>query len=261
MEPHATWKQERIAELERQLAEAMAAAQAEDRGSAESARVLERIGELSAELGEVLQADPQPFANVEMSQHAEAFGGMGADSPYSRWTEPLRRTPGRIVAVVVIGILGAAGVAAIFADRGKETSSAADSDKANAVITVPRGGQLRVGANSGAKKVVACNDGNLTLYGTGIFSVTGHCASLTTGAIFSQVSVESVDAVNITGYDTEYFITGDGAALTVTNNRNKVHIDSIDSVNISGNDNTVSYKSGSPEVADKGQGNVVTAEK
>ena len=105
--------------------------------------------------------------------------------------------------------------------------------------------------------MVACNDGHLTLYGTGIFSVTGHCVSLTTGATRSQVSVEGADAVNVTGFDTKYFITGDTSGLTVTADRNEVHVDGVDAVNIGGDDNTVVYKSGSPEVADAGDGNVI----
>jgi len=92
--------------------------------------------------------------------------------------------------VVVIGLLGAAAVSAIYADRGSDTDSAADSDMADVGTTVPRGGQLRVGADLGQKRMIACNDGHLTLYGTGIFTVTGHCVSLTTGATRSQVSVE-----------------------------------------------------------------------
>ena len=36
-----------------------------------------------------------------------------------------------------------------------------------------------------------------------------------------------------------------------------MNIDSVDAVNIGGDDNTVVYKSGSPEVADAGDGNVI----
>ena len=48
MEPEVA---QRIAELERQLAEAMAAAQAEERGSAQSAEALGRIVELTIRAG------------------------------------------------------------------------------------------------------------------------------------------------------------------------------------------------------------------
>ncbi len=64
MEPEVA---QRIAELERQLAEAMAAAQAEERGSAQSAEALGRIVELTSELGQILQTDPQSLPSVEMT--------------------------------------------------------------------------------------------------------------------------------------------------------------------------------------------------
>ena len=72
MEPEVT---QRIAELERQLAEAMAAAQAEERGSAQSAEALGRIVELTSELGQILQADSQSLPSAEMTERAEVFGG------------------------------------------------------------------------------------------------------------------------------------------------------------------------------------------
>jgi|SRR6478672_977077 hypothetical protein len=127
-----------------------------------------------------------------MTERAAVFGGAVTESPYSRSAEPSWRIPVRIavLVVVVIGLLGAAAVSAIYADRGSDTDSAADSDMADVGTTVPRGGQLRVGADLGQKRMIACNDGHLTLYGTGIFTVTGHCVSLTTGATRSQVSVE-----------------------------------------------------------------------
>jgi hypothetical protein len=163
---------------------------------------------------------------------------------------------------VVIGCVGVGALIVINATRSDDTPSATDyGDATVAVTTVPRSGQLRVGANNGEKKAVACNDGHLTLYGKGIFSVTGHCASLTTGATFSQVSVERADLVNITGYDSEYFISGDFAALTVTNDGNTVQIDSVDAITLSGNDNVVSYQSGPPEVADAGDGNLIAEQK
>jgi Protein of unknown function (DUF3060) len=146
-----------------------------------------------------------------------------------------------------------------IAAAGTANSSAADTPPA--VTTVPQGGQLRVGASLGQKRTVDCNGGNLTLYGTGVFSVTGHCVSLTTGATYSQVSVESADAVNITGYDSKYFIAGQGSGLTITNDNNEVHIDRVDAINLSGDGNTVTYKSGSPAVAERGGGNVITQKK
>jgi Protein of unknown function (DUF3060) len=253
MEPEAT--RERIAELERQLAEAMAAAQAEDRGSEQSARALDRIAELSDELGQLLQTDRQSPSSARTPERAAVFGSV---------SEPRRRIPFGLVmlVIVVLGLLAVPVVSAIYANRGAgDTDSATAGDTPPAVTTVPRGGQLRVGASLGQKRTVDCNGGNLTLYGTGVFSVTGHCVSLTTGATYSEVSVESADVVNITGYDSKYFIAGQGGGLTVTNDNNEVHIDGVDAINLSGDNNTVTYKSGSPEVADRGQSNDIAAKK
>jgi hypothetical protein len=69
--------------------------------------------------------------------------------------------------------------------------------------------------------VHACNNGNLKLSAYGIaFDVTGHCASLA-----------------ISSYD------------------NKVTVDSVDSINISGYNNTVTYHSGAPKITDSGYSN------
>jgi hypothetical protein len=71
--------------------------------------------------------------------------------------------------------------------------------------------------------VGACNNGALTLSSFGItFNVTGHCASLT-----------------ISNYD------------------NKVTVDSVDSINISGYNNVVTYHSGAPTIANSGNNNKI----
>jgi Protein of unknown function (DUF3060) len=67
----------------------------------------------------------------------------------------------------------------------------------------------------------ACNNGNLTLTSYGIaFNVTGHCASLTISSYNNQVTVDSVDTVNVSGYS-----------------------------------NTVVYHSGKPAITDSGRDN------
>jgi cytochrome c-type biogenesis protein CcmH/NrfG len=109
MEPEAT--RERIAELERQLADAMAAAQAEDRGSEQSAQALDRIAELSDELGQLLQTERRWPSTAETTQRAGVFGGMGV---------PRRRIPVGVVmlVVVVLALLAVPVVSAIYANRG-----------------------------------------------------------------------------------------------------------------------------------------------
>ena len=85
---------------------------------------------------------------------------------------------------------------------------------------VPQGGELKVSGNS-QTQTIACNDGKLTLSSYSMaFDVTGHCASLA-----------------ISSYD------------------NHVAVDSVDSINVSGYDNVVTYHSGKPKIADSGRSN------
>jgi hypothetical protein len=122
--------------------------------------------------------------------------------------------------------------------------------------TLVPGGNLRVGGFN-VNETVPCNEGNLTLYGTGTFNVTGHCASLTVGATNSQVHVESADTIKIQGYQSTYNITGHCASLTVANNGNEVLVGSADAVNVSSYDNSVTYRSGSPKITDSGRSNTI----
>jgi hypothetical protein len=69
----------------------------------------------------------------------------------------------------------------------------------------------------------ACNNGNLTLSSYGIvFNVTGHCASVALKSYNNQVTVDSVDSINVSGYN-----------------------------------NIVTYHSGAPKITDSGSNNVI----
>jgi hypothetical protein len=139
---------------------------------------------------------------------------------------------------------------------------------------VPQGGELRVGGNM-ETKTVACNDGQLTLYGyNSDYSVTGHCASLTVGGYNNKVFVDSADTLESTGYGNTvtvsacnkgnlklssygiaFNITGHCASLAITSYDNKVTVDSVDSITVSGYNNIVTYHSGTPKVTDSGYSN------
>jgi hypothetical protein len=68
-----------------------------------------------------------------------------------------------------------------------------------------------------------CNNGNLTLSSYGIkFNVTGHCASLAVSSYANNVTVDSVDSINVSGYS-----------------------------------NVITYHSGSPKISDSGSDNKV----
>jgi hypothetical protein len=138
---------------------------------------------------------------------------------------------------------------------------------------VPQGGELRVGGNS--DRTIACNDGNLTLYGySSKYSVTGHCASLTVGGYNNNVTVESADTVESTGYGNTvtvracnngnlklssygiaFNVSGHCANLAISSYNNKVTVDSVDNVIVSGYNNNVTYHSGAPKVTDSGYSN------
>jgi hypothetical protein len=75
-------------------------------------------------------------------------------------------------------------------DCSTYTSSA--SNTSSTATSVSQGGDLCVGGYN-VNKTVACNDGDLTLYGSGRFNVSGHCTKLTVGATNSQVYVESAE--------------------------------------------------------------------
>jgi hypothetical protein len=90
-------------------------------------------------------------------------------------------------------------------------------------VTVDSADTLESSGYSNTVTVHACNNGKLTLSAYGIaFNVTGHCASLT-----------------ISSYD------------------NKVTVDSIDSINVSGYNNVVTYHSGTPKITDSGYSNTI----
>jgi hypothetical protein len=139
---------------------------------------------------------------------------------------------------------------------------------------VPQGGELRVGGNA-ETKTIACNDGTLTLYGYGSkYSVTGHCVSLTVGGYDNNVTVDSADTLESTGYGNTvtvgacnngnlklssyriaFNVTGHCASLSISSYDNKVNVDSVDNIIVSGYNNDVTYHSGTPNVTDSGYTN------
>ena len=106
------------------------------------------------------------------------------------------------------------------------------------------------------------------------YVVTGHCASLTVGGYNNNVTVESADTLESTGYGNTiidqlcnnanvklsaygiaFNATGHCAGVTISSYDNKVTVDSVDSIIVSGYNNNVTYHSGSPKVTDSGSSN------
>jgi hypothetical protein len=139
---------------------------------------------------------------------------------------------------------------------------------------VPLGGELRVGGNMEGR-TVDCNGGKLTLVGTNTdYYVTGKCASLTVGGFSNTVRVDSIDAVESSGYNNtvtlqacnngaltlssygiKFNVAGHCASLAISSYNNEVTVDSVDSINISGYNNVVTYHTGKPTVTDSGYSN------
>jgi Protein of unknown function (DUF3060) len=144
----------------------------------------------------------------------------------------------------------------------------------NGPTAVPPGGELQVGGNNEGR-TVDCNGGKLTLVGTNTdYYVTGKCASLTVGGFSNTVRVDSIDAVESTGYNNtvtvqscnngaltvssygiKFDVTGHCASLAISSYDNNVTVGSVDSINVSGYDNVVTYHSGKPTITDSGNNN------
>jgi Protein of unknown function (DUF3060) len=235
-----------------------------------------RIRELEREL-----ADATPSA-----RGAPHMGGatQRGGSPYDLGLTPPRRKPtfswyhGLIVLVMLVSIFVglAAFVGAFTQGNGPRTapSNGRTTASSSAPTTVPQGGELRVGGNS-ETKTVACNDGNLTLYGfSSRYFVTGHCASLKVGGYDNDVIVDNADTLESTGYSNTvtdracnnckltmssygiaFNVSGHSASLTISSYDNKVTVDSVDTINVSGYNNAVTYHSGAPKIIDLGYSN------
>jgi hypothetical protein len=190
---------------------------------------------------------------------------------------PRRRSPYLwVIVLVVLGILVPMifSLVAHFATSSRGRSTFGSGAASNNPTAVPQGGELRVGGTAEGR-TVECNDGKLTLYGTSSdYRITGHCASLTVGGYGNKVTVDSVDALESTGfsntatvracnngnltlssYGIKFNVTGHCASLVISSYNNNVTVDSVDSINVSGYGNVVTYHTGKPKVTDSGYSN------
>ena len=199
-------------------------------------------------------------------------------APYGFGVPPPRRRkpyPWFLV-LIVLGILVPTIVSLVgfFIRSTPGRSSGSRTTASSGPTAVPQGGELRVGGNMDTR-TIACNDGKLTLYGYGTkYSVTGHCAGLTVGGYNNNVTVDSADALESTGYGNTvtvsacnngnlklssygiaFNVTGHCASLAITSYNNKVTVDSVDNITVSGYNNIVTYHSGTPKVTDSGYSN------
>ncbi|MCV7102665.1 DUF3060 domain-containing protein [Mycobacterium palustre] len=217
----------------------------------------------------------------------DAGGAPYPGAPYPRASpygfgapSPRRRFPWTLVLILVVFVVPT--IFSLVAHFARSTSGgSAPRPKTPRMTTtsagptaVPQGGELRVGG-SGDARTIACNDGNLTLYGTNtMYTVTGHCAGLTVGGYDNNVTVDSADTVESTGYGNTvtdhacnngtlklssygitFNVTGHCATLAISSYQNNVTVDSVDNVVVSGYENNVTYHSGKPNVTDSGYSN------
>ncbi|ODR04913.1 hypothetical protein BHQ21_15845 [Mycobacterium sherrisii] len=93
--------------------------------------------------------------------------------------------------VIVVGWLTLAGLAA----AGFRTNLAGDTPSEN----VPAAGTLQV-SGSGMKRTVPCNGGYLSVSGvSNTVIVTGHCTSVSVAGKENRVTIDSADAISISG--------------------------------------------------------------
>jgi hypothetical protein len=222
-------------------------------------------------------SDPPPYS---------ANPPYAGNAPYVRdptwgvdFRPPRRRSPYPwVIVFVVLGILLPTifSLVAHYAASHRARSTFGSGASNNNPTSVPQGGELRVGGTMEGR-TVECNDGKLTLYGTSTdYRVTGHCVSLTVGGYHNTVNVDSVDALESTGYSNtatvhacnngnltlssygiKFNVTGHCASLVISSYNNNVTVDSVDTIAIgaSGYNNVVTYHTGKPTVTDSGYSN------
>ncbi|WP_197501722.1 DUF3060 domain-containing protein [Mycobacterium sp. 852002-51057_SCH5723018] len=245
-----------------------------------------RIRELEQELADVTRnpQSPRPYTESAPYTSGPTYTGGATyqgGSPYGFGAPPPRRKtfPWTLALILVVFVLPT--IVSLVAFFARSTSGGSTprfntprTTTSSGPMAVPQGGELRVGG-SGDTKTIACNDGALTLYGTGTkYSVTGHCASLIVGGYNNNVTVDSADTVESTGYGNTvtdhacnngnlmlssygitFNVTGHCATVAISSYQNKVTVDSVDNVVVSGYENDVTYHSGKPKVTDSGYSN------
>jgi hypothetical protein len=236
--------------------------------------------------GETYTENPPPYTGgptytggATYTSNAPYTGG--SPSPYGFGVpQPRRNKPYPWYLVVVLLAVVVPIVISLVMMFARSSMSSSISRGSGARTTssgptaVPQGGELRVSDNSQGR-TIACNDGKLTFAGyNNKYVVTGHCASLTVGGYNNNVTVESADSVESSGYGNTiidqlcdnanvklsaygiaFNATGHCASLAISSYNNKVTVDSVDTITVSGYGNNVTYHTGTPKVTNSGYDN------
>ena len=280
--------EKRIRELERELADVTRPPQSTPPYTGDASPY---TSDAQPYIGEAPPSGDAPYmANPPYTGNAPytANPPYAGNAPYVRdptwgidFRPPRRKSPYPwFIVLIVLGIFVPTIVSLVThfvtSNRGRSTfgNGSGATVSSNNPTAVPPGGELRVGGNMEGK-TVECNDGKLTLYGyNSDYLVTGHCASLTVGGYNNKVTVDSVDALESTGYSNtvtvhacnngnlalssygiKFNVTGHCASLAISSYDNNVTVDSVDSINVSGYNNVVTYHTGAPKITDSGHSN------
>ncbi len=245
-----------------------------------------RIRELEQELADVTRT-PQstpPYTGGEPYTGGATYTGGPTytdGAPYGFGAPPpRRRRPYPLFLVLLLLGIALPTIISLVMHLARSSTSGSLSRGSGAGTTsngptaVPQGGELRLSGN-GETRQVACNDGKLILAGyNSKYVVTGHCAAVTAGGYYNNVTVDSADTIESTGYSNtvidhacnngnlklssygiEFSVVGHCASLAISSYNNKVTVDSVDTITVSGYGNNVTYHLGTPKVTDSGYDN------
>jgi hypothetical protein len=257
-----------------------------------------RIRELEQQLADVTrppQSTPPYTGGATYTENPQPYTGGSTyttDATYTSgptytsggpypWGAPQPRRNKPFPLFLVLVLLGVVvpiviGLVMTFArsTSGRIIRGSGPGTAASGPTAVPQGGELKVSDSSQAR-TIACNNGKLTLAAyDGKYVVTGHCASLTVGGYDNNVTVESADIIESTGYSNTVFVkscdngnlklssygiqfnvTGHCASLAISSYNNQVTVDSVDNIIVSGYSNNITYHTGTPKVTNSGYDN------
>jgi uncharacterized protein (DUF2345 family) len=120
-------------------------------------------------------------------------------------------------------------------------------------VTVENADAVVVAGYSDTMSDAACNNGSVTLSGyNNDVTVAGHCASLTSSDYGNRMRADSVDTVVVSNYGNTLTLSGHSGSLTISMYNNQVQVDTADKIDVSGYSNVVTYHSGSPKITQTG---------
>jgi hypothetical protein len=125
-------------------------------------------------------------------------------------------------------------------------------------VTVENADAVAVAGYSDTISDAACNNGAVTLSGySNDVAVAGHCTTLTASNYGNRVRADSVDTVVVSNYGNTLTLSGHCGSLTISMYNNQVQVDTADKIDVSGYSNVVTYHSGTPKITQTGDGIMV----